>query len=68
MVNKGRYPKEASGSKKAAKKVQRIQLPLDTYEEWLRRQVVKDVVTKPEVQVPLDSYEGWIREQVKRRS
>ena len=42
-------------------------LPPDTYEAWLKRQVVKPRAPKPEVQVPLGAYESWIREQTMRR-
>ncbi len=43
-------------------------LPLGTFEEWLRLQVVKPTATKPEVQVPPDSYEEWIRKRVERET
>jgi hypothetical protein len=51
------------GKSKVASKVK---LPLDTYEEWLKRQAVKLAAKKHEVKVPLDSYEEWIRIQIKK--
>ena len=66
MVKKSRSRKGVSKSK-IVEKVRKTQLPLNTYEEWLKRQTVKPAVRRSEVQVPLDSYEEWIRRQVKKR-
>ena len=48
-------------------KVDTTALPVDIYEEWLKKQIVKPKESKPEVQVPLNSYEDWLRKQVKKR-
>ncbi len=61
-------------TKRGSPKIRRIttpktaggKLPLGTFEEWLRLQVVKPAATKPEVQVPPDSYEAWISDRVSK--
>jgi hypothetical protein len=41
-------------------------LPLDSYEEWLKRQTIKPAEPKAEIQVSTDSYEEWLRKRVKK--
>ncbi len=67
MPRKGKSVKKASVKKKSLVQFNGTQVPPDTYEEWLRKQVVKPTLEKPEVQIPLNSYEEWIRRQVKVR-
>jgi hypothetical protein len=59
--------KKPRGKKKSAVEHSKTVLPPNTYEEWIRRQIVRPAKKKVEVQVPVDSYENWIRKQVAGR-
>jgi hypothetical protein len=60
--------RELSGAgKRTSGKPLKTALPLDTYEEWLKKQTVKPHSQKLEVQLPVNAYEAWIREQVLKR-
>lgn len=62
-----RSKKGSKSTKTTVSKTRNKGLPLDAYEEWLKKQAIKPVLSKPEVQIPSDAYEEWIRKQIKKR-
>jgi len=66
-VRKTRKSRRTKKAKSAKSRAKGSNLPLGTFEEWIRVQDVKIQATPQEVDVPLDSYEAWIRQQTKKK-